>query len=298
MKGQEKIESIVRKCIVPPGTKIALKKDYNPGDKADFTDGDEAAGLFAESIQRLADYQEKLYAQDVYSLLIILQALDAAGKDSVIKHVMSGLNPQATHVVSFKAPSAEELDHDYLWRCSKALPERGRIGIFNRSYYEEVLVVRVHPEILAGERLPPVAAGTDIWDQRFQQINNFENYLVENGTVILKFFLNVSKEEQKRRFLERIERPEKHWKFSAEDLKKRTYWNDYQKVYEEMLNHTSTAWAPWYVIPADPKWFTRLAVATIAGKTLAGIGLDYPALSKERRQELKQAREMLEREGK
>jgi PPK2 family polyphosphate:nucleotide phosphotransferase len=237
-----------------------------------------------------------LYAQDKYALLIIFQAIDAAGKDGTIKHVMSGLNPQGCQVFSFKAPSAEELDHDYLWRTSKALPERGRIGIFNRSYYEEVLVVRVHPEILERQHLPPETLTKDIWQRRFEEINNFERYLVDNGIVVLKFFLYVSKEEQKMRFLERINRPEKNWKFSAGDVEERKLWNEYMKAYSDVLNHTSTRWAPWYVVPADHKWFTRFAVAAVIGAKMEELNLSYPKVDKQHLRELRNAKKQLERE--
>ena len=220
--------------------------------------------------------------------------MDAAGKDSTIKHVMSGINPQGCQVHSFKAPSTEELDHDYLWRCSKALPERGQIGIFNRSYYEELLVTQVHPDILEQRPLPTNLINKHIWQRRFEEINNFEKYLVDNGTIILKFFLNAFKEEQKERFLERIDRPEKNWKFSVNAAKERVFWDDYMTVYEDMFNHTSTAWAPWYVIPADHKWFTRLVVASIIYTQLKELNLSYPKISEAKHQELLQAKEMLE----
>ena len=282
--------------LVPPGTKIALRKDYDPGYTDDYTSKKDAAEELQADIEQLAKYQDMLYAQDTHALLLIFQAMDAAGKDGTIKHVMSGVNPQGCDVCSFKAPSAEELDHDYLWRCSKRVPERGRIGIFNRSYYEEVLVVRVHPEILEAERLPQAVRGKGIWKRRFEDINSFERYITDNGIVVLKFFLNVSKAEQKKRFLERIDRPEKNWKFSASDAKERAFWDDYQHAYEDVFNHTSTAWAPWYIIPADHKWFTRLAVAGIVLDTLKKLKLRYPTVRKERKQELLQAREILERE--
>ena len=232
-----------------------------------------------------------------YSLLIILQAMDAAGKDGTIKHVMSGVNPQGTQVTSFKAPSDEELDHDYLWRNFKTLPERGRIGIFNRSYYEEVLVARVHPEILDRQRIPPELKGKGIWKQRFEEINNFEKYVTHNGTVVLKFFLNVSKGEQKKRFLERIDLPEKNWKFSPFDVQERGRWDDYQAAYEDMFNHTSTEHAPWYIVPADHKWFTRLAVAAVIYQTMKDLKLEYPTVSDEHKQGLLKARELLENEA-
>jgi len=222
--------------------------------------------------------------------------MDAAGKDSAIKHVMSGVNPQGCHVATFKHPSAEELDHDFLWRCHKALPERGRIGIFNRSYYEETIVVRVHPEFLAGQRLPELSGKEDLWKQRFEQINEFERYLVRNGTQILKFFLNVSKEEQRQRFLARLNTPEKNWKFSLSDVSERGHWNEYQKAFEEVFNHTSTKWAPWYVIPADHKWFTHVAIADIIVAKLKSMNLSYPMVSKARMKELAQAKKLLESE--
>ena len=282
--------------IVPPGKKVRLK-DFDPASTGKFHSKDEAEEKLATDIGRLAEYQEVLYAQNTHALLIIIQALDAAGKDSAIKHVMSGVNPQGTQVFSFKQPSAEELDHDFLWRCHKAVPERGRIGIFNRSYYEEVLVVRVHPEFLSAEHLPPEIVKKDIWKQRFEQINDFERYLVRNGVEVLKFFLNVSREEQRKRFLARLNTPEKNWKFSLDDVKERAHWNDYQKAFEAVFNHTSTKWAPWYVIPADHKWFTHVAVADIIISKLKSLDLKYPTVSKERMQELQVARELLESES-
>ncbi|NEP01180.1 MAG: polyphosphate kinase 2 family protein [Symploca sp. SIO2E9] len=282
--------------IVPPGSKIALKKDYDPTDKADFLTKVDAKGRLQEGIERLAKYQDVLYAHNIYALLLIFQAMDAAGKDSTIKHVMSGVNPQGCQVFSFKTPSEEELDHDYLWRSFKALPERGRIGIFNRSYYEEVLVVRVHPEILERQQIPQSKKGKNIWKHRFEEINNFEKYLVDNGIVIIKFFLNVSKLEQKKRFLQRIDRPEKNWKFSTSDVKERAFWDDYISAYEDVFNHTSTEWAPWYIIPADHKWFTHLVVADIIGDKLKSLNLTYPILSQEQKRKLLEAKEMLENE--
>ena len=281
--------------IVTPGQKIRLK-DYDPGFTGKYRGKSEARDKLQKDIGRLAKYQDILYAQNTYALLIILQAMDAAGKDSTIRHVMSGINPQGTQVYSFKSPSVEELDHDYLWRSMKALPNRGDIGIFNRSYYEEVLIVRVHPEILNLEQLPPEAKGKDLWKRRFDEINNFERYLVDNGIVILKFFLNVSKEEQRRRFLARINTPEKNWKFSLSDAKERGFWNDYLEAYEDAFNHTSTEWAPWYIIPADNKWFTRVAVADIIASKLKSLNLSYPEVSEEHMQNLLKAKELLENE--
>lgn len=287
----------IKPFVVPHDRKIDLKRDYDPDYAHDSIKKKDADELLAEGVEKLAAYQDKLYAQSTHALLLIFQAMDAAGKDSVIKHVMSGLNPQGTQVYSFKAPSSEELDHDYLWRNFKALPERGRIGIFNRSYYEEVLVVRVHPQILAGQSLPPELKDDGIWARRYTEINHFEEYLTNNGISVLKFFLNVSKGEQKARFLERIDLPEKNWKFSIQDVKERGFWGDYQAAYEDMLNHTSTQRAPWHVIPADRKWFTRLAVAAAIIAKFEEIDPQYPAVTEAHRQELVQARALLEAEG-
>ena len=287
------LELRLKHVMVPPGDKISLQKDFDPGFTANFKDKKDARKKLMQNIAELAKYQDVLYAQDTYALLLIFQAMDAAGKDGAIKHVMSGINPQGCQVYSFKSPSAEELDHDYLWRTNKVIPERGRIGIFNRSYYEEVLVLRVHPELLDHQKIPSEAR-KDIWEHRYQQINNMEQYLVENGIVVLKFFLNVSKEEQKNRFLERIDRPEKNWKFSTADAKERAFWDDYQKAYEDCLNHTSTEWAPWFVVPADHKWFTRLTVSEIIVRTLKRLNLRYPEVSATRHQELLEIRRLLE----
>ncbi len=292
-----KLDEFIRPFVVPPGMKVALARDYDPRYKADFVKKSQAREKLREGIRRLAELQDKLYAQNTYALLILFQAMDAAGKDSTIKHVMSGINPQGCQVFSFKAPSSTELDHDYLWRCFKALPERGRIGIFNRSYYEEVLVVRVHPALLDSQRLPPEARGEGIWERRFEEINAFEKYLVRNGIVVLKFFLNVSKQEQKKRFLERIDRPEKNWKFSTADCRERQFWDDYQAAYEEVFHHTSTPWAPWHVIPADRKWFTRLAVAAVIYAKMEALNLAYPTVSDAHLAELQEAKKQLEAEG-
>ena len=281
--------------IVSPGKKIRLK-DYDPGFTSHFKNNDEASAKLQKDIKRLAKYQDVLYAQDSYALLVVLQGMDTAGKDGAIRHVMSGVNPLGTQVHSFKSPSAEDLDHDFLWRSVKALPERGGIGIFNRSYYEEVLVVRVHPEILASEKLPSGLKGKSLWKNRFDEINNFEKYLVRNGIVVLKFFLNLSKEEQKRRLLARIDTPEKNWKFSLADLRERAHWRDYMKAYEDALSHTSTKHAPWYIIPADNKWFTRTVVADVIIERLKALKLSYPVLSEESRQQLLEAKELLENE--
>jgi PPK2 family polyphosphate:nucleotide phosphotransferase len=280
--------------LVPPGKKIKLSR-YDPGFSGKFKSREEAQEKLSADIEALSSLQDVLYAQDAYSLLLIFQAMDAAGKDGIIKHIMSGVNPQGCQVYSFKTPSQEELDHDYLWRTMKALPERGRIGIFNRSYYEEVLIVRVHPEILAGERIPEKEKkNRDLWENRYHDINCVERYLARNGIVILKFFLNVSKKEQKKRFLERIDKPEKNWKFSFGDIKERERWDDYMDAYQDMLSATSTKWAPWYVIPADKKWFTRIAVAEIIVDTLKSLKLRYPEISEIHKRELARARRMLE----
>ncbi len=290
------LELRLKHIMVPPGHKISLRKDYDPEFTAGFKDKKDARKKLEQNIAELAEYQDILYAQDTYALLLIFQAMDAAGKDGAIKHVMSGVNPQGCQVYSFKSPSAEELDHDYLWRTNKVMPERGRIGIFNRSYYEEVLVVRVHPELLDHQKIPP-SARENIWKRRYDQINNMEKYLSENGVVILKFFLNVSKEEQKKRFLERIDRPEKNWKFSTADAKERAFWDNYQQAYEDCLNRTSTEWAPWFVVPADNKWFTRLTVSEIVVRTLKRLNLRYPEVSEKRRRELLEIRKLLEDEA-
>jgi len=284
-----------KRFLVPCGKKVSLRH-YDPGFKPDDLNKESAQVQLSKGIEQLAADQEKLYAQDRYSLLLVFQAMDAAGKDGTIKHVMSGINPQGCHVTSFKTPSAEELDHDYLWRCSKVLPERGRIGIFNRSYYEEVLIARVHPEILAAQRLPEPLKKGNIWKQRFEDINNYESYLSNNGTIILKFFLHVSKEAQKKRFLERIDRPEKNWKMSPSDVQERTHWKKYMEAYEDIFSNTSSKVAPWYIIPADSKWVTHLAVCDIICQKLEGLGLAYPAVTAAHRESLKKARKILEDE--
>jgi len=281
--------------IVPPGTKIRLK-DFDPGFTGAFKTKEEASTKLRKDIERLAEFQNVLYAQNTHALLVVLQAMDAAGKDGTIRHVMSGVNPQGTEVHSFKSPSAEELNHDFLWRSMKALPARGGIGIFNRSYYEEVLIVRVHPEFLDLQRLPPGVKGKNIWKHRFDAINDFEKYLVRNGIVVLKFFLNLSKEEQKRRFLARIDTPEKNWKFSLADARERARWDDYMAAFEDAFNHTSTEWAPWYIIPADNKWFTHVVVADVIIETLRSLKLNYPVAGKEQRQQLRKAKKVLENE--
>ena len=290
------MEELLDVLRVQPGKKIDLKKDYDPGFTGKWMNKEEAKETLAEGIQMLAEMQDKLWAQNQYALLMVLQALDAAGKDGTIKHVMSGVNPQGVDVHSFKGPSGEELDHDYLWRNFKALPARGNIGIFNRSYYEEVLVVRVHPEFLAEQQLPPALKDKHIWRRRFEEINNFEKYLVDNGIIVVKFFLYVSKEVQKERFLERTLMPEKNWKFSAADIKERARWDEYITAYEDMFNHTSTEWAPWYIVPADHKWFTRLAVAAVLYNTMKNLNLAYPTVSEQQKQALLMAKDELESE--
>ena len=270
-------------------------KDIDPADTLKFTSEDKprAKEALAMGVDLLAELQDMLYAQDRWAVLLMFQAMDAAGKDGAIKHVMSGVNPQGCQVYSFKAPSAEDLDHDFLWRCIKCLPERGRIGIFNRSYYEETLVVRVHPEFLEKQKLPPELVTKDIWKERFQDIRSFERYLTRNGVAIRKFFLHVSNKEQKKRFLERIEEPEKNWKFSANDAKERGHWDDYMEAYEDMIQNTATKEAPWYVVPADNKWFTRVVVAAAVIDALADLDLHYPKVSDEKLKELAAAKRAL-----
>jgi PPK2 family polyphosphate:nucleotide phosphotransferase len=284
-----------KEFIVPPGKKISLSQ-YDPASTGKIKKKEKAEAQLAKDTSDIAAYQDILYAHDVYAVLMIFQAMDAAGKDGAIKHVMSGINPQGCQVYSFKQPSMEELDHDFLWRTMKSLPERGRLGIFNRSYYEEVLIVRVHDEILKNQKLPPQPKGREFWKERFNDINDFERYLVRNGIHVLKFFLNVSKEEQKRRFLKRIETPEKNWKFSGSDVKERAFWDQYMEAYEDMFNHTSTKWAPWYIIPADHKWYTRAAIAHILSVKLKSLGISYPKLSADHMKELEKAKRILEQE--
>jgi PPK2 family polyphosphate:nucleotide phosphotransferase len=281
---------------IAEGKKLDLKA--HPTDfTGDYTDKDDAVKDLEKNVERMAAMQDTLYAQDVYSLLIIFQAMDAAGKDGAIDKVMSGINPQGCHVVSFKQPSSEDLQHDYLWRCHKNLPERGKIGVFNRSHYEEVLVVRVHPAILQGQLLPAeVRSDKDVWKKRFRQIRDWENYLYENGTHVIKFFLNVSKEEQKERFLSRIDEPEKNWKFSMSDAKERGHWDDYMKAYTEAIQATSTEKSPWYIIPADKKWFTRWAVSEVIVQKLGSMDLTYPVVTDAHKAGLVEAKRALESE--
>jgi len=279
---------------IDDGKKFRLKH-IAPDDTAGLKGDKEKAGeALQQGIELLATMQDKLYAQDRWAVLLIFQAMDAAGKDGVIKHVMSGINPQGCQVFSFKTPSAEELDHDFLWRTSRCLPERGRIGIFNRSYYEEVLAVRVHQEFLASQKLPPKLVTKNIWDERYEDINAFERYLCRNGVVVRKFFLHVSREEQKKRFLERLDNPEKNWKFSLADARERGFWDDYMETYEEMIRNTASTHAPWYVVPADNKWFTRLVVAAAIIETLDELNLAYPEIDREKQLELSAARALLE----
>jgi PPK2 family polyphosphate:nucleotide phosphotransferase len=271
-------------------------KDVDPNDTLEFTkeaDKPRAKEALITNVEALAELQDKLYAQDKWAVLLIFQAMDAAGKDGAIKHVMSGVNPQGCEVYSFKSPSNEDLDHDYLWRCMKCLPNRGHIGIFNRSYYEEVLVVRVHPDFLAKQKLPPKLVGKQIWKDRYEDIGNFEQYLTRNGVVVRKFFLHVSKKEQKRRFLDRINNPSKNWKFSSNDANERDYWDDYMKAYEEMIQGTATRDAPWYVVPADNKWFTRVVVGSAVIETLASLDLAYPKVDEGKLKELAAAKKKL-----
>src|ERR1700738_209264 len=279
----EKSHEFAEPYCVTNGKKFQLK-DFDPADtgKATSEDKQRAKDSLETGIKALAELQDVLYAQDRWSVLLIFQAMDAAGKDGAIKHVMSGVNPQGCQVYSFKSPSAEDLDHDYLWRCMRCLPNRGEIGIFNRSYYEEVLVVRVHPESLKKQKLPPELVDKKIWENRFEDIRNFEQYLSNNGVVIRKFFLHVSKKEQKRRFLERIDNPAKNWKFSSNDAAERDFWDDYMKAYEEMIQETATKAAPWYVVPADNKWFTRVVVAAAVIEALADLDLGYPKVDEKK----------------
>ena len=293
----DRLAELIKPLRVKPGSKVDLARDFDPAYKADFVKKKDGAGLLRAGIELLADYQQKLAAQDTYGVLMCLQALDAGGKDGTIRHVMSGVDPQGVHVSSFKAPSAEELDHDYLWRHARRLPARGEIGIFNRSHYEEVLVTRVHPENLDREKLPEEAKGKRVWERRYREINDWERYLTGNGFKVVKLLLNLSKEEQRTRFLKRIDLPEKNWKFSAADARERQYWDDYQKAFSEMLSATSTEWAPWYVIPADRKWFGRICTAAVLAHTLIQIDPDYPEVSAEERAELLSVKAELEAEA-
>ena len=293
----KRIEDFIAPYRVTRGKGFRLK-DIDPGDTRGIgsEQKEEAKDLLARGVEWLAEEQDRLYAQDRWSVLLVFQAMDAAGKDSTIKHVMSGVNPQGCQVYSFKQPGPEELDHDFLWRTNKSMPERGRIGIFNRSYYEEVLVVRVHPELLEKQKLPPGLVAKDIWEERLEDIAAYERYLARNGALILKFFLHVSKREQKKRFEERLDRAEKNWKFSPSDAQERKFWNDYMDAYQEAIRATAAKHAPWYVVPADNKWFTRLVVAAAIVDGLEKLDLQYPKLTPAQRKDLTLARNLLERE--
>ncbi len=289
-----KREKLLESLRLSPGRKVNLARDFDPAFTGTFEDKEAASGLLQEGIDSLSELQTRLYAEDRQALLIVIQAMDAAGKDGVIKHVMSGLNPQGTQVHSFRPPSEEDLGHDFLWRSACRLPERGHIGIFNRSYYEEVLVVRVHPELLEPQKLPPGRRDDAFWQRRFDAINQFERHLVNHGTRLVKLFLHVSRDVQKQRLLERIHEPDKHWKFSLADIRERDYWPQYTAAYEAMLQHTGTEWAPWYLVPADHKWFTRLAVARILIQQLTEMDPHYPRMSEAEQQMLAAAKAHLE----
>jgi PPK2 family polyphosphate:nucleotide phosphotransferase len=288
--------NIVKRFRIKDGSGFRLKHFY-PGETLGIKSKKEALRTLEEDLERLSDLQDKLFAQDRWAILVILQAMDAAGKDSTIKHVMSGVNPQGCEVYAFKAPSPRELNHDYLWRTTCSLPQRGKIGIFNRSYYEEVLVVRVHPKLLEKEQLPPGLVTKDIWEQRYKDMKAFERYLFRNGILVLKFYLNISKEEQRLRFLSRLDELEKNWKFSPTDVAERQCWDDYMQAYEQMIQNTSTDYAPWYVVPADHKWVTRLVVARVIVETLQGLKLEYPKIDPEKRKTLQEARKSLEEDS-
>jgi PPK2 family polyphosphate:nucleotide phosphotransferase len=291
------IRDLVGPLRVKPASRVDLARDFDPGALFGVRKKQDGLDLLRRGVALLAEYQDRLAAQETYGVLVVLQALDAACKDSTIRHVVSGLNPQGVRVSSFKAPSAEELSHDYLWRHACRLPARGEIGIFNRSHYEEVLVVRVHPELLDAERVPAEGKAARIWERRYQQINEWEHYLADNGIRLVKMFLNVSREEQRVRFLQRIDRPQKNWKFSVRDVRERQYWDDYQRAYSQMLSHTSTGWAPWHVVPADHKWFTRVCAAAVIADTLIGINPRYPVPDPHARRELMLAKAELEAEA-
>jgi PPK2 family polyphosphate:nucleotide phosphotransferase len=293
----ERVEKFIRPYRVTKGKDFRLK-DHDPADTGRLTsaDKDEAKQVLSDGVEWMAEQQDMLYAQDHWGLLLVFQAMDAAGKDSAIKHVTSGINPQGCSVRAFKQPSSEELDHDFLWRYHEHVPARGQIGIFNRSYYEEVLVVRVHEELLKAQKIPPQRIGKKIWDERYQDVRNFESYLDRNGIVVVKFFLNVSKAEQKRRFIARLDEPEKNWKFAAADVDERQHWRDYMKAYEDTIRETATPESPWYVVPADNKWFSRLVVAGAMVDALANLGLQYPVVDDTKRKALAGARKRLESE--
>jgi PPK2 family polyphosphate:nucleotide phosphotransferase len=290
----QRLRAFIEPFRVKPGSDVVLERDFDPGDTGEFVKEEDSKGLLKQGVELLDHYQARLAAQDTYGVLVVLQALDAGGKDSTIRHVMSGVNPQGVVVHGFRKPSAEELDHDYLWRYAQKLPPRGQIAIFNRSHYEEVLVVRVHPQILEAQRLPPPARGDDVWERRYRQINDWERFLVENGFPVVKLFLNLSKEEQRCRFLRRIDYPDANWKFNANDVKERAHWAAYQAAFSEMLSATSTEHAPWYVIPADHKWLMRVAVAAVIVKTLIEIDPRFPTVSEEAREALLASKAELE----
>jgi PPK2 family polyphosphate:nucleotide phosphotransferase len=293
-KRRKRVAEFIAPFRVEPGSRVTLGRDFDPRFKAGIKKKKDGVALLENGVGLLAEYQARLAAQDTWGVLVVLQALDAAGKDGTIRHVMSGVNPQGVHVHSFKVPSDEELDHDFLWRYAQRLPARGDIGIFNRSHYEEVLVVRVHPENLDRQKLPASSKKGDVWKRRYQEINNWERYLSDNGFKIVKLFLNVSKEEQRTRFLRRIDLPDHNWKFSTADVRERERWDDYQKAFSEVLSHTSTEWAPWYVIPADRKWFGRIGVGAVLVNALMDIDPHFPAISKQQRQSLLEVKKALE----
>jgi PPK2 family polyphosphate:nucleotide phosphotransferase len=292
----QRIREFIEPLRVAPGSDVLLGRDFDPADTGTFFTEKDSKDLLHEGVELLDHYQSRLAAQDTYGVLVVLQALDAGGKDSTIRHVMSGVNPQGVVVHGFKAPSSEELDHDYLWRYAQKLPARGQIAIFNRSHYEEVVVVRVHPEILERQQLPPASRDGDVWERRYRQINDWERYLLENGFPVVKLFLNLSKEEQRHRFLRRIDHPQKNWKFNANDIKERAHWDEYQAAFSDMLSATSTEHAPWYVIPADHKWFMRVAVSAVLVDTLHKMDPQFPTVSEEAKQELVASKEILEAE--
>jgi len=291
----DRIEQLLKQFRITDGSRFRLK-DHDPASTGGLDDNTGHKDALENSVKRLAKLQNKLYAQHEWAVLLIFQAMDAAGKDGAIKHVMSGVNPQGCQVYSFKTPSAEELDHDYLWRTSKCMPERGRIGIFNRSYYEEVLAVRVHRAFLADQHIPKKLMTKEIWQQRFDDINGFERYLFHNGILVRKFFLNVSRKEQKKRFMARLDDPASNWKFSSADVRERGYWTQYMKAYEDMIRRTSSAHAPWYVVPADNKWFTRLVVATAVRDALESLHLHYPVVTPAQKRDLASARNLIQRQ--
>jgi len=296
-QGHKRIATFIEPFRVKPGSKVRLERDFDPAFEAGVKEKKQGVHLLREGVALLAEYQARLAAQDTHGVLVVLQALDGAGKDGTIRHVMSGVNPQGVAVHSFKVPSAEELGHDFLWRYQQRLPGRGEIGIFNRSHYEEVLVVRVHPENLDRQRMPPEAKRKGVWERRYREINDWEHYLVDNGLRIVKLFLNVSKEEQRIRFLRRCDLPEHNWKFSAADIRERAYWDDYQEAFSDMLSHTSTPWAPWHVIPADRKWFARIAAARVIVTALMEIDPQFPTVEAEARRQLAEAKAELEAEA-